>query len=406
MKKIKKLLAVILAVTVITSVSATSLGAYAAENNSSAVLADTEQDATLQAVSDKLDSTSDYLLTLPAPSVGSFGGEWLVIGLARNNTISESFVSGYRTNIESFVEEVGSSKLSSTKSTDNSRVILALSSLGIDARNIAGYDLTEPYADLEYIEGQGLNGPVFTLIALDTFNYEIPVDSTVSEQTTREKLIDYILENAVENGGWTFWGTTADPDMTGMAIQALAPYYNKNEKVKAAVDKALDVLSDMQDENGGYASWGTVNSESCAQVITALASLGIDPSKDSRFIKNNKSVVDALLSFGCENGFMHTADSGYNQMATEQAFYALVSYKRVASGNTSLYNMSDVEPKSVKYDINGDGKIDVNDATLIQKFVSKFAEPTLSQSVRADLDDNGSITVRDATIIQKYISAA
>ncbi len=91
-----------------------------------------------------------------------------------------------------------------------------------------------------------------------------------------------------------------------MAIQALAPYYKTNETVKAAVDKALEVLSALQRNDGGFGSWGTVNSESCAQVIVALTALGIDPTADSRFIKNGLTVLDALARFYVTGGgFRH-----------------------------------------------------------------------------------------------------
>ena len=191
--------------------------------------------------------------------------------------------------------------------------------------------------------------------------------------------------------------------MTGMAIQALAPYYNTNEAVKTAVDKAVGVLSDMQKSNGGFASWGTVKSESCAQVVTALASIGINPDKDSRFVKEGGSAVDALLSFGCENGFKHTADGSYNQMATEQGFYALVAYNRFINGNNSLYDMTDASPDSVKYDVDGNGYVDVSDATIIQKYLAGTAKLSSTQIARADVDNDGSVTVVDATFIQKQL---
>ena len=128
-----------------------------------------------------------------------------------------------------------------------------------------------------------------------------------------------------------------------MAIQALAPYYKTNETVKAAVDKALETLSAMQRPDGGFASWGTVNSESCAQVIVALAALGIDPSTDSRFVKNGVTVLSALAGFYVDGGgFKHIADGELDGMATEQGYYALAAYYRFANGQTSLYDMSDV----------------------------------------------------------------
>ena len=132
--------------------------------------------------------------------------------------------------------------------------------------------------------------------------------------------------------------------MTAMVLQALAPYYGTNAEVKSAVDEALKCLSDLQNSDGGYASWGTTNSESCAQVITALTALGIDPDNDSRFVKNGNSVVDAFLSFYVEGGgFAHVAGGGVNGMATEQGYYTLAAYSRWVNGQTSLYDMSDVE---------------------------------------------------------------
>ena len=131
--------------------------------------------------------------------------------------------------------------------------------------------------------------------------------------------------------------------MTAMAIQALAPYYKTNETVKAAVDKALDVLSGLQLGDGGFGSWGTVNSESCAQVIVALTALGLDPTCDSRFVKNGKTPLDALAGFYVNGGgFQHTAGGDLDGMATEQGYYALASYYRFLNGQTSLYDMSDV----------------------------------------------------------------
>lgn len=160
---------------------------------------------------------------------------------------------------------------------------------------------------------------------------------------TREKLIQAILDAQLTDGSWNLSANNADPDMTAMAIRALAPYYKTNETVKAAVDKALEALSALQRNDGGFGSWGTVNSESCAQVIVALTALGIDPATDSRFVKNGLTVLDALASFYVTGGgFRHTAGGELDGMATEQGYYALAAYYRFVNGQTRLYDMSDV----------------------------------------------------------------
>ena len=178
----------------------------------------------------------------------------------------------------------------------------------------------------------------------------MPVEIFVQEQgklvtvwLTRKELIQVILDAQLPGGGWTLSGNDADPDMTAMAIQSLAPYYKTNETVKAAVDKALEALSALQRNDGGFDSWGTVNSESCAQVIVALTALGIDPIADSRFVKNGNTVLDALAGFYVNGGgFKHVADKGRDGMDTEQGYYALAAYYRFANAQTRLYDMTDV----------------------------------------------------------------
>lgn len=281
-------------------------------------------------------TTGDFMATLGTPTVNSTGGEWMVIGLARSG---RTVPAGYYDNVVEYVKAKADAneRLHPAKVTDNARVILALTAIGKDVTNVGGHNLLKGLDNMDYVQTQDINGPIFTLIALDSHNY--PTMGNV----TREKLIQVILDAQLNDGGWDLSADKTDPDMTAMAIQALAPYYKTNETVKAAVDKALEALSALQRTDGGFGSWDTVNSESCAQVIVALTALGIDPTADSRFVKNGHTVLDALAGFYVTGGgFRHTAGSERNDMATEQGYYALAAYYRFLNGQTSLYDMSDV----------------------------------------------------------------
>lgn len=281
-------------------------------------------------------TTGDFMATLGTPTVNSTGGEWMVIGLARSG---RTVPAGYYDNVVEYVKAKADAneRLHPAKVTDNARVILALTAIGKDVTNVGGHNLLKGLDSMAYVQAQDINGPIFTLIALDSHNYPTMGD------VTREKLIQVILDAQLPGGGWNLSAENADPDMTAMAIQALAPYYKTNETVKAAVDKALEALSALQRSDGGFDSWGTVNSESCAQVIVALTALGIDPTADSRFVKNGHTVLDALAGFYVTGGgFRHTAGGERNDMATEQGYYALAAYYRFANTQTRLYDMSDV----------------------------------------------------------------
>ena len=287
---------------------------------------------------------AEMATTVTTPAFGTSAGEWTVLSLARGEYFNKDnvYFTDYYNRIVETVNTTAASvnkngALHKIKSTENSRVIMALSSIGKDATAVGDWNLIAPFNDFNWIKKQGINGPIFALIALDTNDYE------TDDTTIRQQCIEFILNAQLQDGGWALSGSTADPDITAMALQALAPYKSQSN-VATAAEEAISTLSAIQNSNGGYTSWGTVNSESCAQVIVALTIWGINPDTDSRFVKNGKSVVDALLAHYLEDesAFEHVIDSGANGMATDQACYALAAYNRFMKGKTSLYDMSDV----------------------------------------------------------------
>ena len=313
--------------------------------------------------------TGNYLANLGTPTVNSIGGEWMVIGLARSGyTIPEE----YYDHVVAFVRENinEAQQLHHAKSTENSRIILALTAIGKDVTNVDGHNLLQGLTDIDYLKKQGINGPIWALIAFDSGNYAIPEGNV-----TRENLINTILEAQLADGGWALTGEVSDPDMTGMALQALAPYYENNVLVKAAVDKALTALSDMQAEDGSFASIDGPSSESIAQVIVALTALGIDPDQDERFIKNGISVWDALLTYYIPGGgFRHVLDGDLDGMSTEQGYYAMTAYYRMLEKKTSLYDMTDIIDKGG----------DVQEETVVPETTEEVTEPAATEETRSE----------------------
>jgi hypothetical protein len=258
------------------------------------------------------DAAAYMLRTVSKPEVGSVGGEWAVIGLVRSGyDVPDSYYANYYKTVEQYVKDC-KGVLHEKKYTEYSRVILGLTSAGYDPRNVGGYDLTAPLSDFDKTVWQGINGPIWALIALDSGNYACDI---------RQKYVDYILEKQTSDGGWALSGNVADPDMTGMALTALANYLSQ-DKVQTAIDNALKI------------SFKYPTSEGVCQLLVAYAALG----------ENTDALVAELLKYRQSDGsFVHVLDSkiGENQMATEQAFYALVAAQRAANGDNSLYDMSD-----------------------------------------------------------------
>ncbi|MBD3107401.1 InlB B-repeat-containing protein [Bacillus sp. AGMB 02131] len=450
-----------------------------------------------------INASSRYILeTVTEPKMGSTFGEWSVMDLLRGmytgydyiNYIPENYFEKYLQGIEGYV--IGKKgELDRNKSTEWSRLILALSSLGYDITNVgtpgdylltyttwntgivnavpisgnsivlknpekiylnALNDKTNKYTN-QYVEfpagkynldqeantitdesgnvfklstvnqfvtiekgydfidklsksykfsyRQGINGPIWVTIAMNTGGYDLYEDETNADVNTVGKMIGYVLSKEITQkdgtiGGWALSGASPDPDITGMALQALAPYYldrtkfeaelvsfvdTKGNKVKdytyeefaQAVERAIYVLSLIQRENGGYASFGSVGSESIVQVITALTALDIDPLQENIELKHigktidfitegkeyegvfTNNMIDALLTYWANGsgsspevgGFKHVtagydggggSGTGVNAMATDQALYGLIAYDRFLKGENDLYDMTDM----------------------------------------------------------------
>jgi len=309
-----------------------------------------EQPRQPQSVAAVLNATMAELAeTVTEPVFGTTAGEWTVLSLARGDYYAKdnAYFTDYYDRIVETVNTTAASvdlngALHKSKSTDNSRLIVALSAIGKDATSVGDWDLVEAYNanGLTWIKKQGINGTIWALIALDSNNY------ATTDETLRQQCVDSILSLQHDDGGWSLMANktlASDPDITGMALTALYPYRDQAAVAEACAE-AFACLSEIQHENGTFASGGAECAESCSWVIVACTTWGINPDTDSRFIKNGKSVVDGLLAHYLEEDamFQHVIGAGANAMATDQSCYALVAYDRLLNGKTALYDYSDV----------------------------------------------------------------
>lgn len=292
------------------------------------------------------DTAACTLAQVKNPQIGYLGGEWVILGLARGGcTVPALYYQRYYKAVETQVL-AKKGVLDAKKNTEYARVILGLTAIGKNPADVAGYNLLTPLGDYEKTLTQGIMGPIYALLALDSGAYAMPVNPAAKTPATRALYVDFILSQQLTDGGWNYSGKSeegADPDVTGMALQALAKYQDQ-AAVKTASAKALTRLSAMQQPDGGFSSWGTESSESAAQVLVALTELGVSLD-DARFVKNGKTVVDSLLTFWQKgSGFLHAAgEKQTNEYSTEQALYGLAAAQRAAQKQSSLYRMEDAK---------------------------------------------------------------
>lgn len=256
--------------------------------------------------------------------------------------------------------EAGETVSSMLNEEDRGKVVAThtVTNLAIDK---VFYKLDKPFDFVEKLSTshkfsyrQGINGPIWILIALETAGYNMYTEEELAARgvtvaandiNTKGKMIDYILGKEITSverteivtledgttetitkpsrlGGWALTGKNADPDITMMAVQGLAPYYLNEAKFKdaykttinpetnelwdvsseafaqkyiefkKAVERAIVAMAQDQKENGGFYSFGTPNSESIVQVIVGLTALGIDPLAESIHLPTLDVTVD------------------------------------------------------------------------------------------------------------------
>ena len=220
--------------------------------------------------------------TVQNPGVGPVGGEWAIFGLARGGY---EIPASYYENVCAYVREC-EGVLSETKYTEYARVVIGLTSAGYNAKDIAGYDLTAPLKDFGKVENQGVNGIIYAILALGTDEY-----------------VDELVLRQGDDGSFN-----SDTDATAMAVQALAKYRDMTDAIVYLKQNPPDTA------------------EGWAQAIVAYCEMGKEPP------------VEELMAYYLPGrGFSHVIGGTYNQMATEQAFYALIAARRLRDGEKGIW---------------------------------------------------------------------
>lgn len=286
--------------------------------------------------------------------------DWAAIAWALSG--EEEDYDTYLYNLEQYVSECykTSGYIDDRKATETQRIALTVSILGGDPTSFGEdkegneinlvadgtygfYKLSNANKEdaMSVLGTQGINGYIYALLLLDSNNYEIPAEETV----TREAIVKALLDGQSEEGGFALGeGGDPDVDITAMALHALAVYKDQAE-VQEAIDKAITWIGEQMTNYGAFEYNGEASSETSSQVILAMSALDIDITKEERLIKNGMTLLDGLNLFRLDDSsYMHTMTEGTaNMMATEQALLALNALRKSMNGQGRLYDLSAYE---------------------------------------------------------------
>lgn len=332
MKKMKKsILAIVLALAVV--LTGTLPGGFALQTVKAEEVTTINED---QIISNGIESAASFLNSqgYTYECGASYGAsDWYIMSKLRTGQeISDTNKDNY---YKSAVETVA--KWTEKQSvSDIARVALTLSAMGKDITDVGGVNLAAMIYNHPELNSNA-SYLLWGILALDASEQKIPEDA----KWNREGMIDALLQfqntssDESKNGGFCWVGTDwVDVDMTGMSIQALAPYVGQ-EKVKEAVDRGLAFMKRNMTADYGYST-----AESAAQVILALASLKLDPI-EAGFASENASVLSKLQEDYAvtTGGYAHDKTGKVNAMATYQTMEALEAYRRYKASEEGYWNM-------------------------------------------------------------------
>jgi len=233
-------------------------------------------------------------------------GEWEVMGLAANGRkVPNRYFNAVNKKMK---ENDGEFRLV----TDCARTATAYAMAGKDPARAGKYNILNGIYQRDDLGSQGLNGYVWSLIAIGGR------PQPAAAKWTGQSIAAEILKFQAEDGGFSLVlkrkaaDSSSDRfDMTCMAITALSRHAD-NAKTKEAITKAFAYLEQNSDQAFLY-------SESISQYIIAACAVNGKPPE---------GLIEALYAFRLSDGrFSHTAGGEADNMATEQALLAMTAFK-------------------------------------------------------------------------------
>ena len=250
--------------------------------------------------------------------------------------------------------------------------------------------------------------PSFQLLAVDNI-------------TEKNKL----LQNEIYGATWEFDETyIKEPELTAFQSFEFDAHYNTIDKV---IFESYSVTSDytvyyVPDKNGtpdsNQSNWvelhkGTI--DYAGYICVDISDFRIPDQSGSIAVKIGSTRYNETPQIGvCEwltsSGqftFMHQAQRDKSYVMADGRIIDLVDWYK--ENNNDDYGGTFVIKAVTKHlaapgDINDDGKVDVTDATLLQKHIALLTELDSDALAVADMNSDGYITISDVTIIQRIIA--
>ncbi len=253
-------------------------------------------------------------------------------------------------------------------------------------------------------------------------HYLIARDATGNQGTTKYAFSKVILD---ANGGVVDIGDIIACRGSGVVLPTpvrngfLFVGWSMDSNSASAECKPGEVFSVSEQETNLYAVWD------CLETVEPVTgtSTATDPTEPSEEVAKPTIGTNPTEPTAETDPTEETAEPGTEPItATDPAESAVPSESTVSSESIVPDKPSDstepstsitedpseptipVENEGFIGDANGDGKVNVKDATAIQKHIASIAVLSEAGIVLADATGDGKVNVKDATAVQKYVA--
>ncbi len=228
-------------------------------------------------------------------------------------------------------------------------------------------------------------GPVDDDLTVNVTSNFFPEATKTYPATEKEVTVTFMLSSSMDliNSEWALKYDTSKLSFDKTTINGLMPNASSTviKESKQGVIKGNFTtlgLLDFKDEKAFVTVTFDVIGTGKADIDMYVDILGV-----AYIDSNGQAVEDYVVDFGTVTDVTKTPGFESEVYTTDTIFS---------------------EPTAARGDVNGDGYINIKDATLIQKILAEIETPTEEMNSRADADNDGFVTVKDASLIQKYVA--
>lgn len=201
-------------------------------------------------------------------------------------------------------------------------------------------------------------------------NVELPVSST-------RELVDYIY--------YHYCGGSTGNNVNFAAIGN----YNHYDSLSKDGVYEHSVATDYDDSNYKFyhLKWNDGSDACCASGVSCDGSFGSHGYRSCFWYKSS------LYQDKAEVGYYNFSKKGeWTTKSDDTASSVIYRYKQKEASQLLIG------------DVNGDGRVNVQDATMVQKYCASLVTLNDNAMITADSNRNGKVNIQDATLIQKFVA--